>query len=299
MVNTARINSMTGSATQDGSAQGISFTWDIRSVNSKGCDIRLRVPDWIDGLEAAARKKIGAAIARGSITISLRLSRRDSDVNEAVDSAKLGTITADLATIASHCAQIGLETRAPSLAEIYALPQLTAGERDADPVAFRKETLAVLDETIAAFVQTREEEGAALNRILRAQLDEIDQLVTSARAVLPERTTRQRAALRNALTRLGEETEMDEARLAQELALIAVKSDVAEELDRLDAHVAAARKLLDKGAVIGRRFDFLSQEFNREANTLCAKSQDPQLTEIGLDLKTLIDRMREQIQNVE
>jgi len=146
----------------------------------------------------------------------------------------------------------------------------------------------------------REGEGAALAAVLAAQVDEIEALVAQAEAQLPARAEQTRAALRRALDRItAEGAPLDEDRLAQELALVAVKADVTEELDRLRAHVQAARDLLGQGGAVGRKLDFLAQEFNREANTLCSKAQDKTVTRIGLDLKAVIDQMREQTQNVE
>jgi uncharacterized protein (TIGR00255 family) len=145
----------------------------------------------------------------------------------------------------------------------------------------------------------RRSEGAALATVLGDQIDRIAERTVAARAAAQVRSVTQADIFRANLATLLEASDIDEARLAQELALLAVKSDVMEELDRLDAHVAAARDLLTKGGAIGRKFDFLMQEFNREANTLCSKSQDAALTAIGLDLKLAIDQTREQVQNVE
>ena len=298
MVNMQSVHSMTAYATQAFSACEIPAVWEIKSVNSKTYDIRLRVPDWINGLEPEIRKIVSKALSRGAVSISLRLGVGEIGPNLAVDPAKLDRILSALALIRSQSAQIGLETRPPSPAEIYALPGVAADGASADPVAMRAACLEAFAPVLAAFVNARAREGAALEAVMRAQVAEIARLTQAARASLPERAEAQRRALEAALARLGDVTRVDPERVAQELAVLAIKSDVTEELDRLDAHVTAAHDLLDSGGMIGKRLDFLMQEFNREANTLCSKSQDAALTTLGLALKTEIDRLREQVQNI-
>ena len=176
--------------------------------------------------------------------------------------------------------------------------EVNTSEEDYKPLISRLK--GDFSEIVAAFVQMRADEGAALEGVLRGQLETVDALVSQAQDNVESRREAVADSLKNNLAKVMDNTDgADPDRVAQELALIAVKSDITEELDRLTAHVAAARTLLDKGGPIGRKFDFLMQEFNREANTLCSKSQNSGLTAVGLELKAVIDQMREQVQNVE
>ncbi len=292
------ITSMTGYATQEGAAPGYSWTWEVRSVNARGLDIRLRLPDGLGALEAELRKRIGAAAARGSVNVTLRLTRADDPSAVGVDPAALNAALDALMQVRTVAEQRGIELAVPTAAEILNLRAMS----DASGAAEMPEAsvfLADADALLSAFVEMRRAEGAALSTVLSDQIDRIADLTVAARAAADARTERHADTFRANVQTLLDATDLDEARLAQELALLAVKSDVTEELDRLDAHVAAARDLLAKGGPVGRKFDFLMQEFNREANTLCSKSQDAALTGIGLDLKLAIDQTREQVQNVE
>jgi uncharacterized protein YicC (UPF0701 family) len=294
-------------------------SWEIRSVNGRGLDLRLRLPEGIDGLEPLARAAIAARVRRGSVTLSLRLARDPSAGAARISETGLAAALSNLARVEAAAAAAGLVLAPSTAAEVLALPGVVvapagpASDPASDPAddprtgsgTDRPPTLAErlardLDALLEAFDAMRAAEGAALCRVLVSQFDRVGALVDAARATAQDRPARSRAALTDAVARiLGETAAVDPARLAQELALIAVRTDIAEELDRLDAHVAAARDLLLRGGAAGRRLDFLMQEFNREANTLCAKSQDQALTRIGLDLKALIDQIREQVQNLE
>ncbi|HHS94646.1 MAG TPA: YicC family protein [Rhodobacterales bacterium] len=292
---------MTGFASLKGDFGAWSWVWDIRSVNGRGLDLRLKLPDWIEGLEAEARKEVSAAASRGNITLGLRLTRSGGEGALALNPEALERALAMLIEI-DHVAQArGLAISAPNPIEIAAMKGvLDSAQPDEDIAALRAGLLADLPALLAAFNQMRAHEGAALGVVLEEQLTEVEALVGEATAALEERRAAQAEGLRTALARVMENTEgADEPRVAQELAMIAVKTDVREELDRLGAHVAQARALLGGSEARGRKLDFLMQEFNREANTLCSKSQDKALTEIGLALKVLIDQMREQVQNVE
>jgi uncharacterized protein (TIGR00255 family) len=292
------ITSMTGYATREGAAPGFAWSWEVRSVNARGLDIRLRLPDGLGVLEAALRKKIGAVAARGSVNVSLRLGRVDDPGGGGVDPAALNSTLDALMQVRAVAEQRGIELAATTPAEILNLRAMNdtsgAGEMPEAEVF-----LADADALLDAFAQMRRAEGAALANLLSEQIDRIGALVRDARSAAGARSVAQAETFRANLQALLDATDLDEARLAQELALLAMKSDVMEELDRLDAHVTAARDLLAKGGAMGRKLDFLMQEFNREANTLCSKSQDAALTAIGLDLKLAIDQTREQVQNVE
>lgn len=296
--------SMTGFAARKGQGLGYNWSWDVRSVNGKGLDLRLRLPDWIDGLEIALRAELGRALHRGNVSLSLKVARDGG--TEAAESLRLNSAT--LSAVLSALAQIedaamaaGVTLGQPSSADVLsARGVIDAGSPDSDPTPIRSAILADLPGLLSDFQAMRTAEGAALNSVITAQLDKIADLTKAADTEAKARRDAAPVTLRDALAKVLSNAEgVDESRLAQELALIAVKNDVTEELDRLRAHIDAARALLADAGQVGRKFDFLTQEFMREANTLCSKSQSLGLTRIGLDLKTVIDQMREQVQNVE
>ena len=295
------LNSMTAFASATGTHQAHGWTWDLRSVNGKGLDLRLRVPDWIEGLEAALRARLGKALTRGNVNLSLRVHAEDQSGQLTVNDALLDDILTAMAHVETRAMQTGV-TLAPSTpADLLAMRGvLDAGGGDQDTAPLRDALLKDFETLLTGFLEMRASEGAALRSILSGQLDQIAELVEQAAAAAQARQGQMAETLRAQLARVTDNADpVDEPRVAQELALIAVKSDITEELDRLRAHVDAARDLLSQGVPIGRKLDFLSQEFNREANTLCAKSQHTGLTAIGLDLKAVIDQIREQVQNVE
>ncbi|WP_240758024.1 YicC/YloC family endoribonuclease [Palleronia sediminis] len=287
---------MTAFAAATGEYGPWTWSWDLRSVNGRGLDLRLRLPDWIDGLEAALRARLQKALSRGNVTLGLRVTRTAAGPEGGAMERALDAVMALEALAAA---------RGHGLAPSSAAQVLSVRTDDAAPA--RDETgelgaalLRQFDEALLpAFLAMRDAEGAATAALLAARIDEVADLTARARNAAADRAEDQRRALRAALDRIAPEVAADPDRLAQELALIAVKSDVTEELERLGAHVEAARNLLAGEGPVGRKLDFLTQEFNREANTLCAKSQSETLTRIGLDLKYAIDQMREQVQNVE
>ena len=293
--------SMTGFASAKGHEAGFSWAWELRSVNSKGLDLRLRVPDWVPGLEAALRARLSRDITRGAVTLSLRLGREDETGQLTLDMAQLDAVLDALAAVETRALDRGISLAPSRAADLLGLRGvLDTASADDDGEALRTALMTAFEPLIADFLAMRRAEGAALNDVIAAQLDTIAGLTADAAEAAQARRDEQAEALNAALARVMDGAAgVDEARVAQELALIAVKADITEELDRLTAHVAAARELLSADAPIGRKFDFLAQEFNREANTLCSKSGAKALTAIGLELKTVIDQMREQIQNVE
>ena len=295
--------SMTGFAARKGQGHGYSWVWDIRSVNGKGLDLRLRVPDWVDGLEPAIRADLGRALQRGNVSLTLKVSKdgSDGDGGLRVNHTVLAQMLTAIAEIEQAALNAGVTLAQASHADVLVMRGVldqSAGDDDTAPL--RSALLADLGPLVADFQAMRKAEGVALAAVITAQIDLIAGLTASAAAETAARAATAQITLRDALARvLANADGMDATRLAQELALIAVKTDVTEELDRLSAHVDAARALVDEAGQIGRKFDFLVQEFMREANTLCAKAQSLALTRIGLDLKTVIDQMREQVQNVE
>ena len=286
---------------RSGSDRGWSWAWEMRGVNGRGLDLRLRLPDAIDGLDQPVRQAVQAAVARGNITVSLRLARAPEAGAVRLDADALRRAVEMIRTVEDAAADGELTLVHSTAADILGLRGVLDTESDVnDAGALRAALLADLKVLIEDFVAVRAAEGAALAEVIGAQLDRIEELLGKARDCLPERDKAAGETLRANLAKLLDARDsLDETRIAQELALLAVKSDITEELDRLATHVTAARALLDGTGPKGRKFDFLTQELNREANTLCSKAGHAALTAIGLDLKTVIDQMREQVQNVE
>ena len=295
------IRSMTGFSSATGSLPPHSWAWELRAVNGKGLDLRLRVPDWIDGLEAGLRKLLGAAVTRGNLTLSLRLARDEQAGALQINDAQLDAVLQAMATIETRAMEAGVSLAPSASSDIVALRGvLEQGTSEDDVAPLAKALLDEAAHLIADFNAMRDREGAALQKVLLAQLDEIATLTAEATGLAEARGAAMADTLKRNLTKVMDNIDSaDPDRVAQELALIAVKSDVTEEIDRLAAHVDAARDLIGQGGPVGRKLDFLMQEFNREANTLCAKAQNTGLTRCGLALKAVIDQMREQVQNVE
>ena len=287
--------------THHGDEPPLPLEMELRAVNGRTLDLRLRLPDTLAALEPMLRAALGARVARGNVTLTLRIATVGNDTALRLDPVALDSALDAMIRVDAAARARGLEPAAFSAADLLGVRGVLVPARSDSSPDIRALTEALLPEVealIDAFDAHRLSEGAALAELLSAQINRIAALTAQARALLPARAQAQADALGAALQRLNAAPTEPE-RMAQELALLAVKGDVSEELDRLDAHCAAARALLQSDTPIGRKLDFLSQEFNREANTLCSKAQHPGLTRIGLDLKAVIDQMREQIQNVE
>ena len=295
------IRSMTGFASASGALEGWSWSWELRGVNGKGLDLRLRVPDWVEGLEVALRKQVTAEVARGNITCNLRIVSAENDGTLQVNTAQVDTLLAALQEIEARAMDAGVSLAPSRASDILTMRGvLEQSDQAQDIDALREALLAEFPAVLEDFNAMRRQEGAALADVMQDQLNEVETLAVKAAALADARKEDAAVNLRRNLARVMDNSEgADADRVAQELALIAVKADVTEEIDRLAAHVAAARALIGQGGPVGRKLDFLMQEFNREANTLCAKAQSTELTTVGLALKAVIDQMREQVQNVE
>lgn len=295
------IQSMTAFATSKGGHADQSWVWDMRGVNGKGLDLRLRLPEGIDGLEAGLRARLERALVRGNVSITLRLQTERSGAALSLDSAVLDAVLRAMAEVESRAMATGLSLAPATAADLLGLRGvLSSTAEEAESGDLGPVLLADFVGVLGSFLAMRQTEGAALAKVLSAQIDEIARLTEAASALVSTRSDEiarsHHAALRRVIAASDSE---DPTRIAQELALLAVKLDVTEELDRLRAHVGAARALITSGSPVGRKLDFLTQEFNREANTLCSKAQHTELNMVGLALKAVIDQMREQVQNVE
>jgi uncharacterized protein (TIGR00255 family) len=292
------VMSMTGFARRDGTAGAVRWAWEIRSVNGRGLDLRFRTPPGFDGVESKARTLAGARLTRGNVSATLTIQRESAGSRYVVDTALLD----HLIEIARRYE--GTPGLAPSsVAGLLAVRGVVEpGEAADEPEAMATLEGALVDAfaaTLDDFVEARRGEGAVLGAVLRGQVDTVESLAGEAER-LPSRTPEAiRARISEQIAALTGREDLDPARLHQEAALIATRADVREELDRLAAHVAQARELLAAGGAVGRRLDFLAQEFNRETNTLCSKSNDTAMTRIGLSLKAVVDQFKEQVQNVE
>jgi uncharacterized protein (TIGR00255 family) len=290
------ISSMTGFARATGALGGSSWAWELKSVNGRALDVRLRLPSGFDALEADARQKLAKAISRGSVQAGLNLSETAVQavaINQAVLEAYLPALKALSQT---H----GFAT--PNAAEVLGLRGVVEhGGADELSAALKTAVLSSLDDAISGLKAARAAEGAQLAAVLGSLVDSVAALASAA----GEEATHQPRAVKERLeARLAEimspgAAPVDPDRLAQEVALLAAKADVREELDRLAVHVAAARDLLKSAEPVGRKLDFLAQEFHREATTLGNKAATPALKSLALELKTLIDQLKEQVQNVE
>jgi uncharacterized protein (TIGR00255 family) len=291
--------SMTAFARADGTAGGVRWTWEMRSVNGKGLELRLRLPPGYEPLEPQIRERCGKRLTRGNVQATLSLESDAPAQRLRINEAALADVLAAMERIGSR-----LSVQPPTLDGILSIRGVVEnGEDERDPeaeAALQKDMLAGLDRALADLVAMREREGAAIGAVLAARIDEIARLAGEAEASPARRPETIRARLAEQVAALLDAAPaLDPDRLHQEAVLLATKADIREELDRLAAHVQAARALLGEGGPVGRRLDFLAQEFNREVNTLCAKANDRSLTAIGLELKAVVDQLREQIQNLE
>ncbi len=296
------IASMTGFARTQGTAGDLAWVWEMRSVNNRGLDLRLRLPSGFEALDQPVRKLASGAFARGSVSLNLQVQRARPAASYRINEEWLATVLnrARLLLLRGDAAEYA-PIRPDGLLALRGVIEAT--EESADLVLEAEaqgEIMAGAEAAVMALLQARADEGLALLAILTGHLDQIALLTAAARATAATQPEAIQARLLRAVGDVvANNTALPEERIAQEVALLAAKADVREELDRLEAHIAAGRELIAKGEPCGRKLEFLAQEFNREANTLCSKSQDIELTRIGLDLKATIDQVREQVANVE
>ena len=290
----AQITSMTGFARAAGTTGPVHWAWEIRSVNGRGLDVRIRVPAGYDGLGEAARTSLQKALTRGQCQLTLTLTKPEAAARVRINEGLLGSLAQAVARVPVP------EGVAPvTLDALLGVRGVIEIEDDsAETASITHDLAAGIDRLVADLVAARRAEGRQLEQVVTGQVDRIAALTEAADANPARRPEAVRARLAAAVEALGS-SGLDPDRLHQEAVLLAAKADVREELDRLRAHVASARELLAAGGAIGRRLDFLAQEFGREANTLCAKANDISLSRIGLDLKVVVEQFREQVQNIE
>ena len=293
------LSSMTGFARSHGASGPYVFEWELKSVNAKGFDLRMRLPPGWDEVEAAAKKRAGEVLSRGTVYANLNVKRSNTASVVRINEEVLSSIVKVAGALAGR-----IDAVAPSIDGLLAIKGVIEvaepeGSEEEDEAA-RSVVASAFDEALGHLVVMRRREGTALCQILLQRLDEIETLAMRAETTpgrkpeaIKARLAEQIAALLDASDRL------DPDRLSQEALMMATKADIREELDRIASHISQAREMIAKGGPVGRRLDFLAQEFNREVNTCCSKSNDLELTNIGLEMKNVVEQFREQIQNLE
>jgi len=292
------LSSMTGFARSQGVSGTYAWAWEIKSVNAKGYDLRLRLPPGWDAVDPLVRARAAEAFTRGTLQAALTVERQGVAPTVRVNESVLDAVVATLQTLGTR---IKAEpARLDGILAVRGVIDVVDAQENADERrAAETAVTAGFGAAVKSLADMRRHEGDALGRVLAERLNEIAALTARADAAPGRKPEAIRKRLAEQIAALMELGRFDEDRLHQEAILMAAKADVREELDRLAAHVAQARSLLDAGGPVGRRLDFLSQELNRESNTLCAKSNDVELTTVGLELKSVVEQFREQVQNLE
>ena len=293
------LSSMTGFARRHGASGPYAFQWELKSVNAKGFDLRMRLPPGWDDLEASAKKRASEVLSRGTVYANLNVKRTSAASTVRVNEEVLASIVSIATSLAGK-----LDAVAPSIDGLLAIKgvvEVVEPESDeAEDKAARDAAAAAFEQALADLVEMRRREGGSLGQVLSQRMDEIERLAKRAEAVPGRKPEAIKARLAEQVAALLESSDrFDADRLNQEALLIATKADIREELDRIASHVAQAREMIAKGGPVGRRLDFLAQEFHREVNTTCSKSNDIELTNIGLELKNVVEQFREQVQNLE
>ena len=293
------LSSMTGFARSHGASGPYTFEWELKSVNGKGFDLRLRLPPGWDDIEAPAKKRAGELLARGTVYANLNVKRANAVAQVRINEDVLSAVVKVASSVAGK-----IDAVAPSVDGLLAIKgviELVEPESDEEEdKAAKAAAMAAFEQALTNLVEMRRREGAALGQVLGARMDEIEKLAKRAEAAPGRKPEAIRARLAEQIAMLLETSDrFDQDRLTQEALLIATKADIREELDRIASHIAQARDMLGKGGPVGRRLDFLAQEFNREVNTCCSKSNDIELTNTGLEMKNVVEQFREQVQNLE
>src|ERR1700686_226519 len=293
------LSSMTDFARSYGARGPYAFEWELKSVNAKGFDLRMRLPSGWDDLEALAKKRAGEVLSRGTVYANLNVKRANAASAVRVNEEVLASIVKVAGALAGQ--DDAVPPSSDGLLAIKGLIEIVEPESDeAEDKAARAAAAAAFEQALANLVEMRQREGVALGQILSQRMDEIERLAKKAEAAPGRKSDAIKARLAEQIATLLESSDrFDPDRLNQEALLIATKADIREELDRIASHIAQAREMIGKGGPVGRRLDFLAQEFNREVNTCCSKSNDLELTNTGLEMKNVVEQFREQVQNLE
>lgn len=293
------LSSMTGFARSHGASGPYAFEWELKSVNAKGFDMRMRLPPGWDEVEAIARKRAGEVLSRGTVYANLTVKRANALSTVRVNEEVLASIVKIAGKLAGQ-----IDAVAPSIDGLLGIKGvIEVVEPDSDETEDKAAKTAVgvaFEQALSSLIEMRKREGATLGEILSQRMAEIEMLAKKAEAAPGRKPEAVRARLAEQIAALLDTSDrFDPDRLNQEAIMIAAKADIREELDRIASHIAQAREMLAKGGAVGRRLDFLAQEFNREVNTCCSKSNDLELTNTGLEMKNVVEQFREQVQNLE
>jgi uncharacterized protein (TIGR00255 family) len=293
------LSSMTGFARSHGASGPYAFEWELKSVNAKGLDLRMRLPPGWDELEAYAKRRAGEVLSRGTVYANLNVKRTSAVATVRINEEVLASIVKMAGALAGR-----IDAVAPSIDGLLAIKGvIEVAEPESNPAedeVARVAAAAGFDQALLHLLEMRQREGATLGQILSQRMDEIERLAKRAEAAPGRKPEAIRSRLAEQIASLLEASDrFDADRLNQEALLIAAKADIREELDRIASHISQAREMIGKGGPVGRRLDFLAQEFNREVNTCCSKSNDLELTNTGLEMKNVVEQFREQVQNLE
>jgi uncharacterized protein (TIGR00255 family) len=293
------LSSMTGFARSHGTSGPYTFEWELKSVNAKGLDVRLRLPPGWDELESFAKKRAAEVLSRGTVYANFNVKPTNALSTIRINEDVLASVVRVAGVLAGK-----IDAVAPSidgLLSIKGVIEVVEPESDETEDKAAKDAASVaFDQALTQLVVMRQHEGTALGQILLQRMGEIEQLAKKAETAPGRKPDAVKARLAEQIAMLLETSDrFDPDRLSQEALLIAAKADIREELDRIASHVAQARDMIAKGGPVGRRLDFLAQEFNREVNTCCSKSNDIELTNTGLEMKNVVEQFREQVQNLE
>lgn len=294
---------MTGYASDTILVGDFSLDAEIKSVNSKSFDLKIYLPEYMTFMENDIRQLVSKQIARGSIVLKIKAKHNDeASSNFTLNNEVLNTVIDEIKTIEQKCDEENIKFSPITVLDFFSVKGVWEENKisQTDTVELKSVMLDKLPELIKKFIETRRIEGQGLQAILVEKLSSIMEFIKEIDKILPDRSRHLKKNFKTALDKIiNEQNQVDENRLEQEIALLVIKQDIQEELDRLKVHIVSMQDLVNSSKVVGKKLDFLSQELNREVNTICSKSQYSDLTKLGIEMKTLVDQFREQVQNVE
>ena len=294
---------MTGYASDTILVGNFSLDAEIKSVNSKSFDLKIYLPEYMTFMENDIRQLVSKQIARGSIVLKIKAKHNDeASSNFTLNNEVLNTAIDEIKTIEQKCDEKNIQFSPLTVLDFFSVKGVWEENKisHTDTVELKSVMLDKLPELIKKFIETRRIEGQGLQEILVEKLSSIMGFIKEIDKILPDRSSHLKKNFKTALDKIiNEQNQVDENRLEQEIALLVIKQDIQEELDRLKVHIVSMQDLVNSSNVVGKKLDFLSQELNREVNTICSKSQYSDLTKLGIEMKTLVDQFREQVQNVE